>query len=444
MPRLHQRRHSKVLNRLFLAGTIAGCLACSSLGLAQEAEAPAAPPSIPLEHVEIEAEAETETEIQDTTEPARHIPVQPARSRGGRNVSASGLRTRNKSASRSSSTFSKSKVIPSARIVQADDEEPVLRRSQQPAAWAETEVIEEATAARQAGRSPVVLVDGESLVPRDGLAGDSGETPAGEMIEPDLIVVEPLEAEGTPVPRTEGLLVDEEVDSERASLAAPGEPATDDRSIDVNETPVDEEIEEVVEPAPLRQLTTQPKQMPRRTPIDRTSALDQPIEDSEPRAVGKFSEQDKVHQVSTGESYWTIAKKYYRLGRYSAALAEYNKSRIPKPDRINPGMKVIVPPVETLESRFPQLISGLETAASNPAARAPLKSGFFIDADGQPMYRVGEGDTLSDIAQSHLGRSSRWIQIVALNKDQLPDPDAMKLGMVLRLPEDASEATSAD
>ena len=54
------------------------------------------------------------------------------------------------------------------------------------------------------------------------------------------------------------------------------------------------------------------------------------------------------------------------------------------------------------------------------------------------MYRVGEGDTLGTIAQDHLGRSSRWPRIVELNRESLKDPDDMKLGMILRLPEDAS------
>ena len=106
-------------------------------------------------------------------------------------------------------------------------------------------------------------------------------------------------------------------------------------------------------------------------------------------------------------------------------------------------MKVIVPPVETLEQKFGHLISGYVSPESAAAAVA-AKPGFYVDGQGQPFYRVGEGDTLSDIARNHLGRSSRWIQIVGLNKDRLPNPDSMKPGMVLRLPDDASEMIKAE
>jgi nucleoid-associated protein YgaU len=58
------------------------------------------------------------------------------------------------------------------------------------------------------------------------------------------------------------------------------------------------------------------------------------------------------------------------------------------------------------------------------------------------MYRVGEKDNLSTIAETHLGRSTRWTEIVALNKQTLKNFDRLKLGTVLRLPDDASEAAT--
>lgn len=55
------------------------------------------------------------------------------------------------------------------------------------------------------------------------------------------------------------------------------------------------------------------------------------------------------------------------------------------------------------------------------------------------MYRVGPDDTLSGISQRHLGRSSRWTEIYQLNANLLPAADSLKIGMVLRLPHDASQ-----
>jgi nucleoid-associated protein YgaU len=49
-------------------------------------------------------------------------------------------------------------------------------------------------------------------------------------------------------------------------------------------------------------------------------------------------------------------------------------------------------------------------------------------------YTVKSGDTLSRIAQDHLGSANEYMKIFNLNKDQLTDPDMIKPGQVLRLP----------
>ena len=49
-------------------------------------------------------------------------------------------------------------------------------------------------------------------------------------------------------------------------------------------------------------------------------------------------------------------------------------------------------------------------------------------------YTVKPGDTLSAIAQEHLGSASAYTEIFELNRDQLSDPDKIKPGQVLQLP----------
>lgn len=63
------------------------------------------------------------------------------------------------------------------------------------------------------------------------------------------------------------------------------------------------------------------------------------------------------------------------------------------------------------------------TGGPAPAAATPART-----------YTVKPGDTLSKIAQEHLGKASAYMQIFELNKDQLSDPDKIKPGQVLRLP----------
>jgi nucleoid-associated protein YgaU len=51
------------------------------------------------------------------------------------------------------------------------------------------------------------------------------------------------------------------------------------------------------------------------------------------------------------------------------------------------------------------------------------------------MYTVKAGDTLSGIAKEHLGNANAYMDIFNANKDQLSDPDKIKPGQVLRIPD---------
>ena len=49
-------------------------------------------------------------------------------------------------------------------------------------------------------------------------------------------------------------------------------------------------------------------------------------------------------------------------------------------------------------------------------------------------YTVKSGDTLSKIAKEHLGDANAYMKIFDANKDQLSDPDKIKPGQVLKMP----------
>lgn len=373
---------------LALAGWLSG--AAMPALLAQESEAPMAPPALP-------SEEPAELFAIEEVPPAKPVVARPAARAPSRTLT---------------------KGLNSKRAVRPT---PIAQRpAPADSVWAEP--IEEDL---KAPARPIRQV--QALVPNEGL--DVAPIEGTEPLSP-LGEAAPFEPGQTPALEDAPL-------GEVAPLEEPGiEVAPDELA------PLMEEPE--TEPAPLRTRVGQPQRMPTNTNFNRTAAAEMVPYNEKGTAppAGGFGAQDQSHTVAAGESYWTISKKHYRLGRYSAALAEYNKGRIPQPDKIKPGMKVIIPPVETLEKRYEQLIFGASATVSKEEAAAPVKSGFFVDANGEPMYRVGEGDTLSTIAQDHLGRSSRWTQIVQLNPVALKNPDAMKLGMVLRLPANASEAIS--
>ena len=55
-------------------------------------------------------------------------------------------------------------------------------------------------------------------------------------------------------------------------------------------------------------------------------------------------------------------------------------------------------------------------------------------------YTVKAGDTLSKIAKEHLGNANDYMKIFNANKDVLSDPDKIKPGQVLTIPQSATQA----
>ncbi len=51
-----------------------------------------------------------------------------------------------------------------------------------------------------------------------------------------------------------------------------------------------------------------------------------------------------------------------------------------------------------------------------------------------PPHTVAPGDTLWSISAARLGSSERWVEIYALNRAILKNPDVIELGQVLRIP----------
>lgn len=72
-------------------------------------------------------------------------------------------------------------------------------------------------------------------------------------------------------------------------------------------------------------------------------------------------------------------------------------------------------------------------AAATAARSAPAPVATSGTTAGR-TYTVKPGDTLSKIAQEHLGSASAYTKIFEANRDQLSDPDKIKPGQVLQIP----------
>jgi nucleoid-associated protein YgaU len=65
-------------------------------------------------------------------------------------------------------------------------------------------------------------------------------------------------------------------------------------------------------------------------------------------------------------------------------------------------------------------------------------SGNASAGGGETTYTVKPGDTLSKIAKEKLGSANAYMEIFNANKDQLTDPDKIRPGQVLKIPQHAN------
>ncbi len=66
---------------------------------------------------------------------------------------------------------------------------------------------------------------------------------------------------------------------------------------------------------------------------------------------------------------------------------------------------------------------------------APTGNASPAPAAAARTHTVVKGDTLAGIARKYYGKSGQWQKIAEANKDTLPDPTKLKLGMVLKIPQ---------
>lgn len=70
--------------------------------------------------------------------------------------------------------------------------------------------------------------------------------------------------------------------------------------------------------------------------------------------------------------------------------------------------------------------------APPPAGRSPVRP-----------HTVAAGESLSKISLAELGRTDRWGEIFALNRDTLANPDVIEVGQVLDVPSETAAAPAA-
>jgi nucleoid-associated protein YgaU len=84
--------------------------------------------------------------------------------------------------------------------------------------------------------------------------------------------------------------------------------------------------------------------------------------------------------------------------------------------------------IKTVPTWQQEVVADIKAAGGQAGSQTPL------------TYTVKAGDTLSKIAKEHLGNANAYMDIFNANKDQLSDPDKIKPGQVLKIPQHANRS----
>jgi nucleoid-associated protein YgaU len=110
-----------------------------------------------------------------------------------------------------------------------------------------------------------------------------------------------------------------------------------------------------------------------------------------------------------------------------ALLAPASTGSLAAPTR--PGTQTVSfaapPPLPPAETRTPA--ASAAAGGTSSATTAPAASGVRT-------HVVQTGDTLSRIATRYYGDAKRWNEIVEANREVIPSPDRLAVGMTLKIP----------
>lgn len=160
-------------------------------------------------------------------------------------------------------------------------------------------------------------------------------------------------------------------------------------------------------------------------------ATPQPVRAEQPdrRPIAVIPPQFQSYTVKAGDTLRTISMKFFGTTTHAGAIARSNP--LMDPERLRAGRVIRVP-------RDPSNIQGKPAPQPVVADGGKDKPGRASAAGKPPKtYTVRSGDSLSEIAKDLLGSSGKADAIFRANRDKLKDPDDLRVGLVLMIPDEA-------
>ncbi|HBP20458.1 MAG TPA: hypothetical protein DEA08_22035, partial [Planctomycetes bacterium] len=139
--------------------------------------------------------------------------------------------------------------------------------------------------------------------------------------------------------------------------------------------------------------------------------------------IAQAAKELKEYTVKAGQTLSDIAEELLGDRKRWKALYDANKDRLPSPDRIREGMKLVYGELQRNAPAAKQAVAQATAKALPASAPRP--------ASGGKTYTVAKGETLYAISKKTLGKGGRWKEIAQLNG--LPEGKVFA-GQVLKLP----------
>ena len=135
------------------------------------------------------------------------------------------------------------------------------------------------------------------------------------------------------------------------------------------------------------------------------------------------------HAIQTAKSFGMQGSAEERDGKL------YFKGIVPSQDQANK----IWDAIKTVPSWQKEVVADIKStgagAATQKESTTPQRD--TTQKQTQTTYTVKPGDTLSKIAKEFLGDADAYMEIFNANRDQLTDPNLIKPGQVLKIPQHA-------
>lgn len=92
-------------------------------------------------------------------------------------------------------------------------------------------------------------------------------------------------------------------------------------------------------------------------------------------------------------------------------------------------------PNEAIKNEVWSAIKAIDPSYADLTVDIGIDASLPVPAAAQRIHEVVAGDTLSKIAKQFYGDASQYPKIFEANRDQLKDPDLIKPGQKLKIPE---------